>query len=556
MLDRDYEEDYNYKGEVDFEEEYEVEYEDEYEDEYEEEGYEEEAEYEEDGYEEEDDDDEEDSYEEDSYEEEYKSDYEEDNLGDELLNETSDVENNEQGQLKDIQGFSDNGFVQLAAGSYTIKPTSEINIKDIAFNEPTKIARQKTLIGLTKTIGQMGVLQPIHVLKMEEYTEEEKEMLIEDGEELPPQYLLMDGFRRVYGSLKNNLETIPAMVWVFKDIELGKKLAFDIGVWLNKAEKHVWSEIWDIYQILEERSQVKPAMFEFLFSLDAGDALKLKEVMLGEYEEPKMQLLGNEKTLDACYKALIKLRKEEDSLEKADATGIDDTAQGADEITEGAPTIEGIDDQKVRELMELSNNTDLLDVDGDDFNELNEDIITTQDPKNRTFTDPRVKKAALVRDNFTCQTCGTGGPAFLDVIIGHHKWPVSTGGPDTIENLLALCDTCHLTLHTAQYNKGRLPMTQQQFEDYSEEQQIRIKKILKLAKFAYEASKSSGLSPEQIQELAKAEITHRKPGENIKENLAIYKDWKNGTTEIEDMANAQDRLKERVGKIEKEVVAE
>ena len=48
----------------------------------------------------------------------------------------------------------------------------------------------------------------------------------------------------------------------------------------------------------------------------------------------------------------------------------------------------------------------------------------------------------LERDNFTCQYCGAESP---DVKLHiDHIVPVSTGGRDTLENLVAACDRCNL----------------------------------------------------------------------------------------------------------------
>lgn len=440
------------------------------------------------------------------------------------------------------QSFTDAGFLNLTTDAFHIIPAQEVAIKEIAFSEPTKTIRKNTIAGLTKTVADMGVLNAIHVIQLEQLDEEVLEMLREEGEEVPPQYLLIDGLRRTFAALKSNHSTIPANVWVFKDVELGKKLAFELGVWLNRTQKHSWAETWDTYQLLESRTQLRPAMFEFLFQLGAGDALKLKEVMLGEYDEPKQWLLAEEKSLEQCYKALIKLRKEEDDLEKSDTTSFGDTNEEAQQLTqEGVES--SLTDDEVKELIEMGQDTDLMDVSDADFNEMNEDIVAVQTPGARTRTDPRVRKAVLLRDGFVCQTCGTGGPAFMDVVIVHHKWLVQFGGPDSIDNCITLCDTCHLTLHVIQYNKGRLAMVQSQFDEYPEDQQVRIKRILKLGQYAYNTSQKSGLSTDEIQEIAKAHAyAHRKPGENQAENLSAYLDWKKGSTTVEDQADANARV--------------
>lgn len=455
---------------------------------------------------------------------------------------------------QEIKSFTDADFMTLSKTAYTIRQEELIPIKDIAFSEPSKTGRRETITGLVKSIQEMGVCTPIHVLKLKDLDEEELEILQEEGEATPPKYLLIDGLRRTYAALKTGYVDIPAKIWEFKDEDLGQKLAFEIGLWLNRAQKHKWSELWDLYQLLEARSQIKPSMFEFLFQLEPGDALKLKEVMLSEYDEFKQQLLASEKSLEQCYKALMKKRKEEDEMEIADNTGLSDTTEDAEAITDNVQQV-NLDDEEVKRLMELNLSGDLVDVSEDDFNELNTEEFIVQDRKKNanSYTDPRNRKAVLIRDNFTCQCCGTGGVAFLDVIVVHHLFPVAYGGPDTINNLICLCQSCHLTLHVAQYNKGRLPMTKEQFDEYSEHEQERIKKILKLGKYAYQASLTTGLTPEEIDKISKAEIVYDKPGIRIQENMSIYKDAKNNTQEVEEAMDKVDGMKDRILKAEAEV---
>ena len=78
------------------------------------------------------------------------------------------------------------------------------------------------------------------------------------------------------------------------------------------SRKHSWKEIWDLYRILELQHSLTPGVLEYLLQLEGGDAMKLKDVMLCDYEEVKAALMNNEKNLEACYKMLQKLRKEED----------------------------------------------------------------------------------------------------------------------------------------------------------------------------------------------------------------------------------------------------
>ncbi len=62
----------------------------------------------------------------------------------------------------------------------------------------------------------------------------------------------------------------------------------------------------------------------------------------------------------------------------------------------------------------------------------------------------RLSQKVKLRDGFCCRLCGdwkrkvyleTG--AVVEDIHAHHIIPRSQGGPDTMENLITLCDLCH-----------------------------------------------------------------------------------------------------------------
>lgn len=454
-------------------------------------------------------------------------------LGDKL-----DIPKKEKKNLGEEDTFLSGGFMSIDREAFKIQPTQEINIEELAYSTPMKNGRKDTITGLTKSVRESGVLSPIDVTLLPPVDEEMKEALEEDGE-VAPKYMLVDGLRRVFASLKTGNKTIPAKVWVFKDLEMGQKISLELGLWLNRSQPHSWKEIWDLSNVLEEKTHIKPAMQEFLFHLNGGDYMKLKDVMLCDYPEIREDMLNEKKTLEQSYKALMKQRQEEDELEIADTKGLSDASEDASKVVEeenedNDEKVETLEDEQVKKIMEMVDKTDEEDPTEEDFNEMNDDSdATVQDTKHRTYVDPAIKKAVLFRDNFKCTCCGTGGAAFLDVLIFHHIIPVHAGGPDTVDNGTTLCDTCHLTLHVAERNKGRLPMSKEQFDEYSPEQKQRIMNILKLGRAAYESDKVKGYSIDKINKLAREAATHRMPGERIKDNLALYKDYQNNKGKVE-----------------------
>lgn len=399
-----------------------------------------------------------------------------------------------------------NNLLKITSDSYTRK-FERIKISQIGFTDPIKKSRAETMTGLTSTIKDLGVLDPIDVMTVEDPDDDYK-------------YVLIAGLRRVFGALKNGQTEIDAIVWDFKDKDQGNDLALYLGLILNRTQKRNWGETWHLYQILELQSAITPGTLEYLLQLESGDAMKLKDVMLCDYDEVKEALLSGEKNLEACYKMLAKLRKEEDQLAKEDAMGTADAVEGADEIASDN-TGEGgqLTDQDVMELLEMVDSTDDSDLTDEDFDGLNQSAFSDEHQKvgDRHPVDPAIRQGTFQRDNFRCRCCGTGGVAFLATLVYHHAIPVHCGGADTVENGLTLCDSCHQTLHCAEKAGGKIPMTREQFEEYDEDEQLRIKKILKFANVAVEAAKRKGISKEKIMEEANRSARHRMPGETLKE---------------------------------------
>lgn len=58
-------------------------------------------------------------------------------------------------------------------------------------------------------------------------------------------------------------------------------------------------------------------------------------------------------------------------------------------------------------------------------------------PSKRRAIPLDVRKVVAKRDNYRCQRCGASGKSV------HHIIPYDEGGPDTVENLILLCQPCH-----------------------------------------------------------------------------------------------------------------
>lgn len=404
-------------------------------------------------------------------------------------------------------------LLKLTSSAFT-RTFESIQISQIGFTQPVKQGRRNTMTGLTATVRDLGVLTPIHVMKV-----------AEEAEDDDYKYVLLDGLRRIFAALKNGQKEINAVVWNFEDKDKGADLALYITLLLNRQQKRDWQEIWDLYQVLEAQSPITPGTLEYLLQLEPGDAMKLKDVMLSEYDEIKTELISEKKTLEAAYKALAKARKEEDALLKEDNTGVASEVEGAQDLT-GDNQVEQLSEEDVKRLLDMADED--IDINDEDFDTLNKGSYDVDHQKvgERHPLDPALKAKVLNRDNFRCKCCGFGGAAALGVLAVHHKIPVHAQGADEEANLVTLCLNHHILLHVAERNGGKLQMTKEEFNNYSEEEQNALRECLKLAKVAVEAAKCKNMSLDAVRKATSNSIKHPMPGTSLSENTKAYNEAK------------------------------
>ena len=391
--------------------------------------------------------------------------------------------------------------------AFTVEKT-EVPLHDIAFSAPLKNSRKDTYKGLTTSVEQLGILDPVTLVKTQGYSEWLDEMG-EDPNEIYGgiKYICLDGFRRLYAAARNQIEDVPAIIYTFADPETASNLYIPFSLHINRSQKRSPGEVWSLIELLEEQHSLSPANLEFLLELAPGDAMKLKDVMKSEYPEIIDDLLIEKKTISQAYNALQKARKEEDRLALDDEAGIEN-AEGAEEIVESGG--ERLDEETVKELLELKDMD--IDLDQDDFSQMIEggELPDLQKSGERRPIDPALRNAVFKRDNFRCQICGTGGPAFLGALVAHHILPVSLRGPDTMDNLATLCDSDHLSLHWIADRKGKIYATKEEFDEYTDEEKLRIKKVRRFSEVIIAARKKLGRLDE------KEHPGHRMPGVGVK----------------------------------------
>lgn len=394
-----------------------------------------------------------------------------------------------------------------------------VEFNDILIPEPIKQNRKDTYMGLSTSVAELGILNPIHVMVSEGYAdwvEEGSEGLFEGIK-----YILLDGFRRIWAGYKNGLTRSKALIWDFKDKDKGVDLAVTLSLVLNKKQKHSWSEIWYMYKILESESAMTPGTLEYLLQLEPGDSMKLKDIMLSGYSEIIDDLLSDKKSIQQAYSALQKARKEEDQLLKEDNQGIAKMEQADGLIEKAGDSV--LSNDEVNEILEMSGGFD-GNLSDEDFDELMGNNLEDerQSSGDRHPLDPALRAAVLQRDGYCCQISGVGKglPAniALAILNVHHKIPVHCGGTDTMDNLITVSLDAHTLIHVIERNGGKLGMSKEQFDELPEKDQVFIQGVMKIARIAVEANRRLGKSRDQMKK--ETEIPRfQMPGAVQKENM-------------------------------------
>lgn len=381
-----------------------------------------------------------------------------------------------------------------------------VDFRDISFSEAMKKGRKETYLGLTKSVEELGILNPIHVMRTEGYAD----WLESGGSENDYEgwkYIVIDGFRRIYAGVKNGLTRCNAVIWDFKDKELGSDLLMTVSLYLNKKQKHSWGEVWYLFQILELQSSMTPATLEFLLQLESGEAMKLKDIMLSEYDEIKQALLNNEKAITQAYNMLQKERKEENQIYKEDKQGISSVEEAGDIVDGDGSNRPKLSDEDVKQLLDLVENEE--EFSDDDFGEWSGEEIEDhwQDRKNGDRIDERLRLSILERDGYTCQVSGFGKGLPIALVRGslsvHHKVPVSLGGRDSVDNLVTLSNDYHNLIHRVA-ETGKLGITKEEYDKLDDGHKEIYKNVMKYVRAITKAKEATGKKLEKHKDIRKA----------------------------------------------------
>lgn len=429
----------------------------------------------------------------------------------------------------------ENTFSNEEKLSHALKLTKEnftvdvgvVDFDNLLIPDPIKQGRKETYLGLSTSIAELGIVMPIHVMITEGYASWVEEHGKEsDGSKYEGyKYIIIDGFRRVWGGYKNGLTRCNAVIWDFKDRDKGNEISIILARILNKHQKHSWSEIWSLYKILMAQSPLTENTMDYLLNLDNGDSSKLKSIMENaeKFPEPKEDLLANKKTLQQAFNMLEKLRREVDKLAEEDIKGIADMEQ-AEGVVDKTDKDQVLGDEEVKEILEMEDKFD-GDLSEEEFDELMGNNVSDyrQTSGDRHPLDPALKAAVLQRDGYCCQITGRGkglpAPIALSILNVHHKIPVHCGGTDTMDNLITVCLDAHTLIHIIERNMGKLGMSKEQFDSLDEEEQKFITGVMKIARIAVEANRRMGRSREQIKKDTHDSIRFKMPGVVQQENM-------------------------------------
>lgn len=425
-------------------------------------------------------------------------------------------------------------ILNLRSDSFSLE-MGKIGLLEVSPTVPLKESRLETYKGLTQSVKELGILTPIHVMMTESY-----KSYLESGETEPwtveeygAKYILIDGFRRVWAGLTNQLKDCPAIIWNFKDMDLAMELLTPLSLLLNRSQHRSWKETWGLYQLLETTALMTPATLEYLLQLQPGEAMKLKDVMLCEYSEIIEDLLRDAKTLQQSYNALQKLRKEENQLDKDDQRSLSEI-EGADgvvgDVTEGVGQLSY---DEVKKLLEFDE-SDLENMSDEDFIELAGGENDGVEIDRRAGEDiPReLKQAALARDNYTCQISGYGLDAgigmtlSLSVLQVHHIIPLYLGGKNNLNNLVTLRMDLHTIVHVVERLGGKVGMSPEEFNKLDHEEKRNLVGALKYGKVIVEEAKRQGKSTtdRSLQQASYDASRFKMPGTDLKENMAAIRD--------------------------------
>ena len=250
-----------------------------------------------------------------------------------------------------------------------------------------------TLQGLTKQVQSMSTVVPVVLTLTEAYCKH----LMSDkpvDEFMGQRFVLLQGLRRLFATLRVKAKTIPAVVQVFDNPEVINKRLDILSSVLQRSAKQNWAETYELVQRLADTHGFEYHEIDTLVGLGIGDALKLDDVMKDEkYPEVKDTL--EKKDLKSAYALLEKFRREDATLAAQDAVGLQDMDGQVDY------------GMQIQEGVQVSSQEEVTEALGYLPHPEEEDSESAQ-----LEVSAAVRDAVLDREDGQCWACGLG--EFLD----------------------------------------------------------------------------------------------------------------------------------------------
>lgn len=397
-----------------------------------------------------------------------------------------------------ILGAEDKSFIN-SQGDIVVMDTDEGDNFDLSYipieniTVVTRIRKSRMVEDLVQSIKSTGLLKPIVVAPLQ----------------TPGLFVLIDGYRRLLACAKVGIRNVPSIVnRKVSTVEIPVLEAM-----YNHASRYSMKEIVDYIDYLEnEKGIVSSSMIEFLLQLDNGDYAKLKDILEDDDDDIVSKLMEGQLTIAQAFKNLEKRRqkesREEKELKKTSKVYSDTGESGADQLEDSGESGDESTALTDAEIKELAFNVDDI---NDVSDESLEDMIIAGNEMNGyehnkqdrdTDNDriaPEVRKAVIARDNTRCVICNFGGAGLESLLDVHHVIGVAQGQSDDPDLCATLCITDHMAVECWSY--GKLPIVG--IDKMSDEEQTRIKKIIKMGNIKREAMIKIGMKREQIKEAGK-----------------------------------------------------
>lgn len=307
---------------------------------------------------------------------------------------------------------------QIKEGTYTVV---DLDLELLDIPPRTKIFDIE-VSSLEESIHQWGVIEPLHVIPYETRTGEER-------------YILVHGYRRYLACFSLGMTSVPTII----DTTRPKEIVRYLEVIVNNVKSYNFVELMRMGEYIEQRQKgFSHEIIENILGLPSGAYLKSKYIEAAKDDFPEIyEKVGKgTMTVDAAFKKIEK----ELNAGNAGGSALDNLNQNG-----------------------LDTGYDNVD-----------DKPNVQKKGERHPLDPALRKEVERRDNYTCQSCGTGreNVSYSAIFHAHHMIPVKHHGPDSDRNLVMLCPNCHGYVHGI--DEGRFKPKKSMVEENPEMKNIVI----------------------------------------------------------------------------------